>query len=118
VVNHLYAIEAVTGTINIFGGNISAGSTAGNSFVNTTTGIDAVNGTVKVMGTGFNLPYGPIAASSGILTGLLQDGSPLNVSFSQLHPGGIILVAVPEPGVAAIGVLAVLCLAAARRARQ
>ena len=70
------------------------------------------------MGTGFNLPYGPIAATGGILTGTLQDGSPLNLSFSQIHSGQITLVQAPEPGSAAMSALGLFCVALARRLRR
>ena len=107
--NHLFAIDAVAGTINIHGGNITAGSATGNTFVDFYSGIEAEGGVVNIKGTGFDFPYGAISATSGILTGTLADGTPLNLSFNQVHPGEIILI--PEPGAATLGALALLLTA-------
>jgi hypothetical protein len=50
-----------------------------------------------VVGSGFNYPLGAIPDASGVLTGVLADGSPIDTSFS-IHPGdGHRLVLVPEP---------------------
>jgi hypothetical protein len=53
------------------------------------------NATITVYGSGFNLPLGPISATSGRLTGNLLNGSPIDWSFSRGPGANIILV--PEP---------------------
>lgn len=50
-----------------------------------------------IYGSGFNFPFGDLSASSGMLTGTLADGTPLNTSFIR-QPGTTITLAVPEAG--------------------
>ena len=43
-----------------------------------------------VYGTGFNYAYGRIPHSSGRLTGVLQNGDPINVPFRVASNGAIV----------------------------
>lgn len=57
------------------------------------------NGTMMIFGSDFavdgvEVEFGPIEAESGLLTGILEDGSELNNDFIQLDNGVIILVEV------------------------
>jgi len=77
------------GTVSILGGEIHGHiSAAGSSVVN-------------IYGTGFNYPYGPIADASGTLTGILENGNPIDVRFTIYSDASIIL-AVPEPSTLAL----------------
>ncbi len=49
------------------------------------------NAQVTLFGNGFNFPFGPISALTGTITGTLQSGESIEVSFSQSRPGQIIL---------------------------
>src|SRR5262249_26460208 len=97
--NYLEALEVDGGTLNLHGGSIAAGTANGVPGPNFFYGIFAggVSGVVNVYGTGFNRPYGPISTTSGLLTGTLEDGTPLNVIYSEAFPNEIVLIAVPEP---------------------
>ena len=67
-----------------------------------------------IMGTGFNHPLGDIVATSGTITGTLEDETPLNVSFGRASTATITL---PEPNaLAALGSgIAMLALLYRRR---
>ena len=56
------------------------------------------NAQVTLFGNGFNFPLGPISALTGTITGTLQSGESINVSFSQSHSGQIILSSGDEDG--------------------
>ena len=114
-VNYVYGIEVVGGTVNIHGGHLSSGTINGGTAFNYVEGLDAVSGTVNIYGFGFNLPSGPVTVSGGVLTGTLQDGSPLNLSFDQVHSGQIVLYTVPEPAMAALSILAILAAITVRK---
>ena len=105
----LYSIYAQSGTVNIYGGNISAGTTENVGGFNT-LGIWAHGSgtTITIAGSGFNFPYGPIGPTSGTLVGTLLDGSPINLTFSRPDAGKIILV--PEPSGAMLGAMSFLCV--------
>ena len=49
-----------------------------------------------ISGFGFNFPLGPIADVSGILTGVLADGTAINVDFGRASGAQIVLVAVTD----------------------
>jgi hypothetical protein len=59
------------------------------------------NGVITIYGSGFNFPYGELPISSGILTGVLANGDPINNNFGILRYGpgydGASIVLVPEP---------------------
>jgi hypothetical protein len=65
---------------------------------------------IEIVGSGFNLPLGDIVALSGMLTGVLADGTPISTSFGRASTARISLV--PEP---ASAVLLAAGLAATRR---
>ena len=93
------------GTVSIFGGNFS--------FPSTSYGIETLGGTIDIYGTNFNFPLGRIAVNSGTLTGVLANGTPVDIPFNQ-NGGSIVLI--PEP--ASTTILCVSCIAmAARRPR-
>lgn len=71
-------------------------------------------GLVRVLGTDFDRPYGPIAEISGALTGTLADGTPLAVFFQRDAESSIVL---PEPSLLSAGATALLALARTARRR-
>lgn len=91
-------------TADIFGGNTIFDLSAG-------PGLDDQDSIITIYGSGFNYPPGPIPDASGILTGTLADGSPLDAPFRIDSNASIVLV-VPEPSclglliTAAVGLLA------------
>ena len=110
-------------TFNIFGGTLLGGvQTSGSAEVNFFGGdiigpglIFAGNtAVITFFGSGFNFPFGDIVATSGILTGTLSDGTPLDVDFVR-DPSGTITL--PEPtALAALGSgIAMLALLYRRR---
>ena len=110
--NFLVGIIAWGGTINIYGGSISGGSVSGaNHF--SPVDISADGGTINIAGSSFNYSYGPITSQSGTLTGTLADGTPVDWVFSIAlgSAGGIDLIPVPEPGTAALSMLALFGVA-------
>ena len=109
-------------TVNIFDGRIGEGLQAkGSSIVNLFGGSveviwaggwsDLHDAILTVVGSGFNLPYGPIAEDSGTLTGTLANGDPINASFRIFSDASIVL-AVPEPSSIALPVAAAIGLVA------
>lgn len=52
--------------------------------------------TLRLFGSGFNIPDGPVSATSGTLA----DGTPLDVSFEREPTASIV---VPEPAAHALG---------------
>jgi hypothetical protein len=74
-------------------GTLSGGMLAEGLAMNIQTGA-----IITIIGFGFNLPDGPVVATSGVITGFLLDGSPLDVSFLRADAGAtLILQSVPEP---------------------
>src|SRR5262249_25496061 len=53
----------------------------------------ADNGIITLHGTGFNLPYGPVQGFAGIITGTLQDGTPVGITFLRQSATSQILLA-------------------------
>ena len=51
---------------------------------------------ITIYGTGFNYPYGPILDVTGILTGTLLNGDPINNEF-RIYDNASIILAIPEP---------------------
>jgi hypothetical protein len=70
---------------------------------------------IEIHGTSFDMPFGDVLASSGTITGFLDDGSAIAVPFTRGLGATIRLV--PEPGATLAGVaaLAMLLLLRARR---
>ncbi len=94
------------GTVDIYGGNIIAGTGEGI--------VDQGSGTTFIFGSSFNFAFGLIVPTNGTLIGTLSDGSPINISFSQ-PSGSIVLVhAVPEPASASLLTFASIILLARR----
>ena len=56
--------------------------------------------TTRIFGSGFNFPLGDVSATSGVLTGTLADGTPLDVDFSRASLARITLTLIPEPATA------------------
>ncbi len=87
--------------INISGGLTYFVESYDNSRVNISGGSEilllwtADNSTVTIFGTHFNYGLGPIPNDSGRLTGMLQNGDPLDVDFVRFDNASIVLV--PEP---------------------
>ena len=68
---------------------------------------------MEIHGSDFNLPFGDITATSGTLTGILADGTPLNVDFGRASTATITLV--PEPSTALLLAAGLVGLATRRR---
>lgn len=78
--------------LNIYGGTFTAGS------VESAKDIYAIdNSTIKIYGSDFNYGFGPVSDISGIITGVLSDGTLFNNSFEQQYAGQIVLLQIPEP---------------------
>jgi hypothetical protein len=73
------------------------------------------NAQVTIYGSGFNYPAGGVRDLTGTITGTLQDGETLNLSFIQDRAGQIVLSQVPEP--AAVSLLRT-CVALSVRRRS
>jgi len=71
---------------------------------------------IEIHGTGFNRDLGPVDESAGLITGQLEDGSPLSVTF--VRTAGTRLELVPEPGAVAQALAALGVLAAIGRSRR
>ena len=52
---------------------------------------------ITVSGSGFNYPLGPIAALSGTLTGLLSDGTPIDIDFGHATTASITCIVIENP---------------------
>lgn len=64
---------------------------------------------LEIYGTAFEVdgapvPYGELAATSGTLTGLLGDGSPLDNLFDREVDAKIVLIPAPEPAAALLAI--------------
>ena len=72
-----------------------------------------------IVGSGFNFPLGDLSAASGVLTGTLADGTPLDVNFSRASRARITLTLIPEPSTALLlaGGLFALALSPSRKSR-
>jgi len=51
---------------------------------------------IRVFGSDFNYPYGPLPDEVGTLTGVLSSGESISAPF-EIHSGASIVLAVPEP---------------------
>jgi hypothetical protein len=95
------------GTVSIFGGNFS--------FPSTSYGIETLGGTTDIYGSNFDFPLGRIPVNSGTLTGVLANGTPIDVPFNQ-NGGSIVLI--PEPTSVSLCLAGGICLMARRRRRN
>ena len=69
---------------------------------------------MNVYGTSFNYPFGTITDASGVLTGILSDGSAINNQFFRNEPPAILnLIFLPEP--ATVGMFGMAMLVMLRR---
>ena len=53
---------------------------------------------VEIRGDSFNLPAGDVATTSGIISGVLSDGSPLSISFVRASTATITLIEILDSG--------------------
>ena len=74
-----------SGVVEIIGGSLSGDLLALDSSM------------IVLIGPYFNFPFGDITANSGTLTGILADGTALDVNFGRSSTGTITLVPAPEP---------------------
>jgi hypothetical protein len=100
------------GEINIYGGSFSDGTGP------STFGIDAEGGTIDLFGRSFSSGFGPISVLSGTLSGTLEDGHSLALTFYQDAPGEIVLVSTPEPSTLALLAAGTFCLVGYRLRRR
>ena len=89
--------------VTISGGTLIGGMSTRDNSVTTILGgdvgpdLEAINfSTVTIFGSSFNLPLGPIAQTSGNLTGVLADGASIAVSFTRATTATIILAAATD----------------------
>jgi PKD repeat protein len=54
--------------------------------------LDVRQGVTKLVGRGFDLPYGPVEALAGTIHGEMADGTPIAVDFDRGADGQIVLV--------------------------
>ncbi len=105
------AIESTRGRIEIRGGNLEPG-----------VQLRAIQfGRIDVLGVDFAVDgqpvaFGPIAATSGQLSGVLASGEALDLPFQRTARAVIELVLMPEPGAPHLQLGAALALLALRRA--
>ncbi|HEY7088081.1 MAG TPA: hypothetical protein VH518_08335 [Tepidisphaeraceae bacterium] len=96
-------------TISIFGGSFSSANSPGPAY-----GLMAQDtAQILLYGSGFNYPFGAIPDLTGTITGILQNGQNVNLSFQQGHAGQISLV--PEPSTIGLAVLVSLIPFRSRR---
>jgi hypothetical protein len=122
-----YVIAAGSSVVSIGGGSLWGIEARGDADVFLTGGsirawpqerglIASESGTIFVLGTDFNYPYGRLAGDQfGTLTGLLHSGDAIIADFSIADGGSIILV--PEPTGLQLGLPAVLAATGAWRMR-
>jgi len=76
--------------------SVSGGSFTGSGATSNLGLLVLDNAQVTLFGLNFNLPAGPISASTGQITGTLQSGESIDVSFFQSRSGQIILSLPPD----------------------
>ena len=117
-------VSTITGNlqavINISGGHFFGRINTNGGIYNITGGeffndlLCQGSGSITIIGSSFNFPFGDIIPTSGTLTGILADGTPLDVDFFR-HSSAMITL--PEPSaLAALGPgIAMLALLYRRR---
>jgi hypothetical protein len=130
-----------TSRVSVYGGSITGEVSSGGGSTNSATALRAAgssvvsiyggsfhgwwdtdlrvleNAQVTLYGSGFNYPLGPVSDLTGTISGTLQSGESIALSFSQSRAGQIVL-AVPEPGslgLATIGLMGLFGSPARRR---
>jgi len=116
-----FILAAMAGTVRMSGGTL--GGTLG--FLMAGGGQSA---TIEIVGSEFMVdgspvPYGPIAAQTGVLSGVLAMGDPVNNEFFHngaslginIYDGTITLVPIPEPSTASLLAFGLAGMAAAGR---
>jgi len=81
-------------------------------------GLDTQESRITVYGSGFNYDYGEIPVLTGILTGILADGSALNAGLGIDDNAQIVLAPVPEPASVVLLVMPAVILLIFRRWRR
>jgi len=118
-------VYSVDGRLKVLNGRFRSGlrATGGVGFVDVWGGTvedilrtDYAGSMIQVNGTGFNYPYGSIGDVTGHLTGTLWNGNTIDVDFSRVG-GGSIVLALPEPGTAGL-LLSSVCVAVFGRPRR
>src|SRR5262249_457359 len=103
-----WGIDLTQGGLNLSGGTVTGGS----GFYTWDLAVEPGGGnrtsTANIYGQNFNAAAGPLAGGGGILTGSLEDGTALDLMYSQSTVSQIVLQVVPEPSVPTLGVLAAL----------
>ncbi len=72
-------------TVTIFGGSFESDLVAEDDST-----------TVVIVGSEFNVPFGPVAALSGTLTGTLADGTPVSIPFARATSARIVIAAMTD----------------------
>ena len=92
------------GSVNISGGTFSGelvlgGNTVlyvlGGTFLGQMSAL--ANSAVTIEGSSFNLPFGEVLQSSGTLSGILADGTPLSLPFIRASTATITLATLEDP---------------------
>lgn len=89
-------LNRLDSTVNIYGGSMPAAEMFDNSVIN-------------IYGSGFNYGYGPVADTTGTITGTLHMGDSLSLDFNRYYSTPSIILyeteIVPVPGAVILGVL-------------
>jgi hypothetical protein len=103
--NYAWGIDLVQAGLNLEGGTVTSGSGFYSGDLEVQGGGSRTS-TADIYGQNFNAPAGPLASGGGILTGTLEDGTTLDLRYSQSPVSQIVLQVVPEPSVPMLGILA------------
>ena len=123
------AIEGDVEVIGVFSYFAFEGGSVGGDLVLEDDGFIAIRGgdlegqidardtsLVEIWGSGFDLPFGDVLASSGTIAGTLLDGRAVSIPFTRAAGATIRLV--PEPGAAIATLAAIAALLAVRATRS
>jgi len=112
---YAYGISLVQAGLNLQGGTITSGSGLYNTDLSVNAGGGNRNSTADIFGIHFNEPLGPLTIGSGTLTGTLNNGTALDLTYSQFPASQIILA--PEPSTVALAGLGAVALWLRRRSK-
>ena len=102
---YAWGIDLTQGGLNLAGGTVRGGS----GYYIWDLAVEAGGGnrtsTANIYGQNFNAGAGSLAGDGGILTGALEDGTALDLMYSQSQGSQIVLQVAPEPSVPMLGVL-------------